>query len=60
MPVIQNKWIEKQKKKTFDTAPAYEFDTKNTWIPVRVEDAPKRHTNAARAMYKPTLRGVRK
>jgi hypothetical protein len=61
MAVIQNKWVEKEKKKkAHDTAPAYEFDTKNTWIPVSAKQAPKRHTNAARAMYKQTLRGVRK
>lgn len=60
MAVIQNKWVEKQKKKrTHETAPAYEFDNKNTWVPTT--DKPKeRHTNAARATYKQTLRGVRK
>lgn len=61
MPVIQNKWIEKQKKKkVHEAAPAYEFDTKDTWVPVGADNSPKRHTNAARAMYKHTLRGVRK
>ncbi len=61
MAVIQNKWVEKEKKKkSHETAPAYEFDTKNTWIPISTDQAPKRHTNAARAMYKQTLRGVRK
>lgn len=61
MPVIQNKWVEKQKKKkAHETAPAYEFDTKNTWLPVSSDKSPQRHTNAARATYKHTLRGVRK
>jgi len=61
MNVIQNKWVEKQKKKkTPETAPAYEFDAKDTWAPVGADQSPKRHTNAARAMYKQTLRGVRK
>ncbi len=61
MAVIPNKWVEKEKKKkTHDTAPAYEFDSKNTWIPSTCDQAPKRHTNAARATYKQTLRGVRK
>lgn len=61
MAVILNKWVEKEKKKrTHETAPAYEFETKDTWIPINSENTPKRHTNAARASYKQTLRGVRK
>jgi len=61
MAVIQNKWVEKQKKKkAHETAPAYEFDAVNTWIPSASDKPKERHTNAARAMYKQTLRGVRK
>lgn len=61
MAVIQNTWVEKQKKKkVHETAPAYEFETKNTWLPVSTNKSLKRHTNATRAIYKQTLRGVRK
>jgi hypothetical protein len=61
MNTIPNKWIEKQKKKKGpETAPAYEFSTKDTWIPVGSDKTPKRHTNAARATYRQTLRGIRK
>ncbi len=61
MNTIPNKWIEKAKKKRVtDTAPAYEFDTKDTWLPVNSDKTPKRHTNAARATYRQTLRGIRK
>jgi len=61
MPVIPNKWLEKEKKKkTHETAPAYEFNQVNTWVPSNSKESKDRHTNAARAMYKQTLRGVRK
>jgi hypothetical protein len=58
MDVIKNKWIEKvRKKKDPETAPSY--------AAIRVdemdESTPRKcHTNAARARYKHTLRGVRK
>ena len=61
MNTIPNKWIEKQKKKKGpETAPAYEFSTKDTWLPSNTEKKPERHSNAARAIYRQTLRGIRK
>ena len=61
MAVIQNKWVEKEKKKkTHETAPAYEMNSMDTWKPSKTDKPPERHTNAARATYKQTLRGVRK
>lgn len=60
MAVIQNKWVEKEKKKkAHETAPAYEINSADTWSP-KTEKSPERHTNAARATYKQTLRGIRK
>tara|TARA_R110000868_G_scaffold228058_1_gene481027 strand:+ start:768 stop:953 length:186 start_codon:yes stop_codon:yes gene_type:complete len=61
MAVIQNKWVEKEKKKkAHQTAPAYEIDSIDTWKTSTTDKSPERHTNAARAIYKQTLRGVRK
>lgn len=59
MSTIQNKWIEKErKKKTSDPAPSYSqshYDIlDSTGRPL------KRHTFAARGSYVRTLRGVRK
>ena len=61
MAVIQNKWVEKQrKKKTHETAPSYESDPLADSSAFNSKKPEKRHTNAARATYKHTLRGVRK
>jgi hypothetical protein len=61
MAVIQNKWVEKEKKKrTNETAPAYESDPLADRSAYNAKKPEKRHTNAARATYKQTLRGVRK
>lgn len=61
MNTIPNKWVEKEKKKKGqETAPAYEFDDKDTWTPSTIEKTIERHTNAARATYKKTLRGIRR
>lgn len=61
MAVIQNKWVEKQKKKTkAETAPAFEPNPGDSWLPVDTKKNVERHSNAARATYKQTLRGVRK
>ena len=60
MAVIQNSWIEKERrKKGVETAPSYLYDPEDTWQPVNNPEA-KRHTNAARAIYKKSLRGIRK
>ena len=61
MNTIPNKWVEKaKKKKTAETAPAYEFNTKDTWLPINKDKQPAKHTNAARGTYKHSLRGIRK
>lgn len=61
MNVIMNTWVEKEKrKKSPETAPAYEFDTKDTWLPINNERKTKRHSHAARATLNKTLRGLRK
>lgn len=58
MPTIKNSWVEKiKKKKEKETAPAFESVDVDSYKP----DKPIAcHTNAARATYKQTLRGVRK
>ncbi len=63
MTIIQipNKWVEKKKKKKGpETAPAYEFNSIDTWAPAKVDKNAKRHSFAARATYKKTLRDMRK
>lgn len=61
MNVIANKWVEKErKKKKLETAPAFESNPIDPWIPVNLKDPIKRFTFAARATMKRTLRGVRK
>jgi len=61
MAVIQNKWIEKEKKKRGpETAPAFEAAPIDNWLPINPGKAVKRHTNATRGIYKVTLRGTRK
>jgi len=61
MPVIQNTWVEKQKKKKVrETAPAY---ASNHLAESEIYNATKpetRHTHAARCIFVKTLRGVRK
>ncbi len=59
MAVIQNKWIEKEKrKKAADTAPSYESLPTDNWRPSAKKKP--RTSVAARATYYQTLRGVRK
>lgn len=61
MAVIQNTWVEKQKKKrAVETAPAFESKPGDEWLPINDKTPIKRHTNAARASMRRTLRGVRK
>ena len=61
MAVIQNKWIEKQKKKkAIETAPAFEANPGDSWLPVDPKKNVVRHTNASRSSMSRTLRGVRK
>jgi hypothetical protein len=61
MAVIPNKWVEKQKKKKApETAPAFEANHIDNWLPVNPGRPVKRHTNAARSTMVRTLRGVRK
>lgn len=61
MAVIQNKWVEKEKKKRGqETAPAFEAAPIDNWLPINPEKPVKRSSKASRASYKNTLRGVRK
>lgn len=61
MSVIQNKWVEKEKKKrAVETAPAFQSVPGDEWLPVKTDSPVKRHTNAARATMRKTLRGVRR
>lgn len=61
MAVIMNKWVEKErKKKTHETAPAYESDPLSDSSAYNAKKPVKRHTNASRATMVRTLRGVRK
>lgn len=61
MPVIQNKWVEKEKKKkAAETAPAFESNPGDSWLPVSAEHKVERSSTATRANYKLTLRGNRK
>ena len=61
MAVIPNKWIEKErKKKTHETAAAYEADPLADVAIYNSKKPVKRFTNAARATLVRTLRGVRK
>jgi len=61
MAVIQNKWVEKEKKKkVHETAAAYDSNPIDNWLPINPGKATKRHTHASRATMVRTLRGVRK
>lgn len=61
MAVIQNTWVEKQKKKKVEEkAPAFEASSIDSWLPIAPDKATKRFTIAMRASYKKTLTGVRK
>jgi len=61
MAVIQNTWIEKQKKKKeLETAPAFEAAPTDNWLPIDTKKPVKRHTSASRGTYKHSLRGIRK
>ncbi len=61
MAVIQNKWVEKQKKKkSVETAPAFESNPGDSWLPVNPKKKQERTSVASRATYKQTLRGIRK
>lgn len=61
MAVIQNTWIEKQKKKkTHETAASYESDPLSESAQYNAKKPLKRYTNASRATMVRTLRGIRK
>ncbi len=61
MPVIQNKWVEKEKKKRGpETAPAFEIDSTDTWQPSKIDKSKKRHTPASVSTMRKTLRGIRR
>ena len=61
MSVIPNKWVEKQKKKKVnETAPAYESNPKDSWLPVDPKKATKRDSRPAITPLIHSLRGVRK
>ena len=61
MPTIQNKWIEKEKKKrAIETAPAFAQVKGDDWLPTKINKKVKRHTPAANGTMHKTLRGTRK
>lgn len=61
MAVIQNSWIEKQKKKkSNETAPAFDVAPIDNWLPINPSKQTKRSSKASRANYQQTLRGVRR
>ena len=61
MAVIQNKWVEKEKKKkAAETAPAFETDSTDTWQPSKTEKPKARHSPASVATMRKTLRGIRR
>ena len=61
MTVLQNTWIEKQKKKrTHETAPAYQNDPLAESEIYNTKKPRKRFTLAARTVLVKTLRGIRK
>lgn len=61
MAVIKNKWIEKEKKKKVtETAPAFESNPGDTWLPVDIKKTVVRHITASKSIMSRTLRGVRK
>lgn len=61
MAVIQNKWVEKEKKKRAqDTAPAFETDSTDTWKPAKIDKSKKHHSPASVSTMRKTLRGIRK
>lgn len=61
MAVIQNKWIEKErKKKVHETAASYKSDPLADVAKYNAKRPLKRFTNAARASIVSTLRGLRK
>ncbi|CAB4128533.1 hypothetical protein UFOVP100_40 [uncultured Caudovirales phage] len=61
MTTIQNKWVEKVKKKrAIETAPAFESNDEDTWSPIQKNKIIQRHTNASQSTMHKTLRGLRK
>ena len=61
MAVIQNKWVEKEKKKrVHETAPAFEIDSTDTWKPTDTTKSKARHSPASVATMRKTLRGIRR
>ena len=61
MAVIQNKWIEKEKKKkAHETAPAFEKAPIDNWLPINPGKIAKRQSRASISTMARTLRGVRK
>lgn len=61
MLVIQNKWVEKQrKKKEKETAPSFEMYKSDSWKPVDVTKSIDRFNKATQATRHKTLTGLRK
>lgn len=62
MSVIQNTWVEKEKKKKgAETALTLETNTLDSWLPINnIKKPVKRHSNTSRSTMVRTLRGVRK
>jgi hypothetical protein len=61
MAAITNKWIEKEKKKkAIETAPAFESNSLDSWLPINPSKQKKRTSQASRSTMVKTLRGVRR
>jgi hypothetical protein len=61
MAVIQNKWVEKEnKKRSIETAPAFEIDSNDTRKPRNTKKPKARHSSASVATMRKTLRGIRR
>ncbi len=61
MAVIQNKWVEKErKKKTHQTESSYESVAIDTKDPYNMKKPEKRSSVASRGTFSKTLRGNRK
>lgn len=61
MAVIQNKWVEKErKKKAHDTAPAFESVPMDERDPYNMKKPEKRHSVPSTSTMSRTLRGVRR
>ena len=52
--------MKEKKKKAFETAPSFEANRHDDWLPIKPGTPVKRHTTASRAAMHKTLRGIRR